>query len=381
MLNPFGPHRDNAPAHRDPDDRTLVVPVRGDLTVANAGACYRKLRAAAKRRDVHTLVLDFGGAGRLDSSGVAVVHLLERRLQRKGKTLALRHLDPTHQAAFTMLDLERPAPAVDLDPPGLLERTGEKVLHLRARGRSFLRLVGETLREGVAVAARRARLPEGAFTRQAVTIGADALFIVGLLAFLLGMTIAFQGVVQMSKFGAQVYVADLTSLAMVRELGPMMTAIILSGRAGAAIAAELGTMRVGAEIDALATMGVSPVRFLVLPRILALTLTVPALTLLAIFIGTFGGALVASLAADLPLRTFWLRTTELVTFGDFLHGLGKSVAFAWIIGFTGTFYGLHARGDAGAVGAATTRTVVVCIVLILLVDATVATVNALRGAA
>ena len=213
----------------------------------------------------------------------------------------------------------------------------------------------------------------------AVRMGVDALFICGLLSFLMGMTLAFQGTVQLSRFGAGPYVADLVGVSVVREFAPMMTAIVLTGRAGAAIAAELGTMRVGAEIDALQAMGISPVRFLVVPRIGALTIMQPALTLLAMFLGILGGILVADLTVGLSPTVFIARVMDRVELADFIHGVGKSVIFAWIIGFTGSFFGLRTPANASTVGAATTRTVVVCIFFILLVDASFATISAFGG--
>ncbi len=154
-----------------------------------------------------------------------------------------------------------------------------------------------------------------------------------------------------------------------------MTAIVLTGRPGAAIAAELGTMRVRSEIDALSTMGVHPVRFLVVPRLAAITFVTPALTLMSIFIGIAGGMAVASWALDMSIVNFWQRVSERVMMHDILHGLAKSVVFAWIIGFSGAHLGMRARGDASSVGAATTRTVVASIFFIILVDAVFATIS------
>jgi phospholipid/cholesterol/gamma-HCH transport system permease protein len=191
------------------------------------------------------------------------------------------------------------------------------------------------------------------------------------------MTMGFQGAVQLQRFGAGVFVADMVGMTMVRELSPLMTAVILTGRTGAAIAAELGTMRVRSEIDALSTMGISPVRFLIAPRLIAITLVVPALSLMSMFIGMFGGMVVASYALDLPMITYWQRIIERVSLGDFVHGVGKSFVFAWIIGFAGSHLGMRAGGDASSVGAATTRTVVTSIFFIILVDAIFATISTL----
>jgi phospholipid/cholesterol/gamma-HCH transport system permease protein len=206
-------------------------------------------------------------------------------------------------------------------------------------------------------------------------MGVDGVFIVGLLSFLLGTTTAFQGATQLQRFGAGVFVADMIGLSMVRELAPLMTAVILTGRTGAAIAAELGTMRVRSEVDALTAMGVNPVRFLVVPRLIAITFVVPALTLMAMFVGMFGGMLVATLTLDMPAVTFWQRMVERLDLLDFVHGLGKSLVFAWIIGLAGCHLGLRAGKDAGSVGSATTRTVVSSIFFIIIVDAIVATIT------
>jgi phospholipid/cholesterol/gamma-HCH transport system permease protein len=357
--------------------RTLVIHIRGDLVIATSRALHQRLRTLSRRGDLATVVLDLSHVGRLDSSGVAVLTLGARLFEQHGKKLDLRYVGDRHRAALDLMPRSQGEPEPLPEEPGLLERVGDRMLGARDRARQLGALAAELGREAAAVATRRRRLPEGAFVHQAVTLGSDALFIVGLLSFLVGMTMAFQGAVQLSKLGAQVYVADLIAMSMVRELAPLMTAIILSGRAGAAIAAELGTMRVGAELDALRTMGIPPVRFLVLPRLAALTVVVPALTLLSMFFGMIGGMVVASQAMNLPPDLFWHRTVEMLTLGDFLHGLSKSLGFAWIIGLTGSLFGLHATPSAGAVGTATTRTVVVCIFGIVVLDGAIATLTAL----
>jgi phospholipid/cholesterol/gamma-HCH transport system permease protein len=236
-------------------------------------------------------------------------------------------------------------------------------------------LIRETCRQALRVIMRRERLPAGSLGDQLARMGSDAIGIVGLLGFLLGMTMSFQGAVQLQRVGAGPFVADMIGVSMVREIAPLMTAVILTGRTGAAIAAELGTMRVRSEIDALATMGISPIRYLIVPRMAAITFVGPALSLLCMFIGCMGGMIVAAFALDLAPITFWQRMVERLTIGDFAHGLAKSFVFAWIIGFAGSHLGMRARGDASSVGAATTRTVVASIFFIILVDAIFATIT------
>jgi phospholipid/cholesterol/gamma-HCH transport system permease protein len=354
--------------------RTAVVRIRGDVVVPTARHLHATLRGLARRRDVKKVVVDFGEVGRLDSSGVAVLELARRTLRHGGKELALDHLGVTHAAALELAPPRRTPVATPHEGPTWLEEIGERVLDLGATLRKLGRLIRDALAQGWAIVTRRRRLPAGSVGEHVLAMGADAVFIVGLLSFLLGMTIAFQGAVQLQKFGAGVFVSDMVGWSMVREFAPLITAIVLTGRSGAAIAAELGTMRVGAEIDALATMGVSPIRFLVVPRLAALTFVLPALTLMAMFIGIGGGFLVASLVLDLAPSTFWGHITERVTIADFAQGLGKSLVFAQIIGFTACHLGLHTSGDASGVGRATTRTVVVSIFLIVVVDALFATI-------
>lgn len=352
--------------------RQAIVHVRGDVVVGTARKLHTTLRALQRRRELKQVVVDLEQAGRLDSAGVAVVQLAKRNLARSGRQLELIGLDDKHRAAFELAP-EYVKPKKEPRPETFLERVGELVIGLAVSIRELGALAFETLRQSFNVLARRAKLPAGSVASQVITMGADAVFIVGLLSFLLGMTIAFQGIVQLQKFGAGVFVGDMVGMSMVREFGPMMTAIVLTGRTGAAIAAELGTMRVGSEIDALTAMGVSPVRFLVVPRMAALTFIEPALTLMSMFIGIAGGMLVSALVLDMGPATFWARIVGRLGLWDFAQGIGKSFVFAWIIGFAGAHLGLRASGDASSVGNATTRAVVVSIFAIIVVDAVFAT--------
>jgi phospholipid/cholesterol/gamma-HCH transport system permease protein len=359
------------------DGRSAVVHLRGDLVVPAMRGLYAKLRTVAKQRDIRTLVLDFSGAGRIDSSGIAVVALIGRQLAHHGKKLDLSHMQDQHRAALALSPETTDEPVATAVTSGFHERFGERLLGFGVGVRVFGQLVADTVRQLAAVVSRRGRIPTGALRHHLEVMGADAIFIVALLSFLMGMTMAFQGVVQLQRFGAGVFVADMIGMSMVRELVPLMTAVILTGRTGAAIAAELGTMQVRSEIDALSTMGISPVRFLIVPRLVAITVIGPALTLIGIFVGILGGMLVAAGTLGMPPITFWARVVDKVTLLDFVHGLGKSLVFAWIIGFTGSHLGLRASGDAGSVGNATTRTVVIGVFFIILVDAIFATITTL----
>jgi phospholipid/cholesterol/gamma-HCH transport system permease protein len=178
---------------------------------------------------------------------------------------------------------------------------------------------------------------------------------------------AFQSAIPMRQFGAEVYVANLIGLSMVRELGPLLTAILLAGRSGSAFAAELGTMKVSEEIDALTTMGLEPVGFLVVPRVIAAVAMTPLLAVFASLLGLVGGAVVM-LSLGFPLVTYVIQIKSAVTAGDMLGGLGKSLAFGIVVAAIGCLRGLQTKSGASAVGESTTRAVVSGLVLITLVD-------------
>lgn len=357
------------------EGRRAIVHLHGEIAVPTAKAVYGRLRSVCRRRDIREVVIDFSDVARLDSAGVAAVSLAGKQAKRTGKKLAMEQLDDRQKAAFELLARPPKEPEPIEPPPGFLERVGDRTYIVGGSAKVLGQLLGEAGRQLLAVTFGTKRLPAGSLVTQIILMGVGGVFIVSLLSFLLGMTMAFQGAVQLQRFGAGVFVADMIGVSMVRELAPLMTAIILTGRTGASIAAELGTMRVRSEIDALTTMGINPVRFLILPRLLGITVAGPALTLIGTFVGILGGMMVAALTLDMPAVTFWIRMVDRLSLGDFVHGLSKSVVFAWIIGFTGSHLGMRTGGDASSVGGATTRTVVVSIFLIIMVDAIFATVS------
>jgi len=204
--------------------------------------------------------------------------------------------------------------------------------------------------------------------------GAQGLPIVGLISFLVGVIMAYQSAVLLRQFGADIYVADLIGLGVVREMGPMMAAVVLAGRTGAAFAAEIGNMKANEEIDALETLGMNPVQFLVLPRLVALQLMMPLLTLYANALGVLGGMLIAWGLLDLPPVTYWIETKSVLDLSDLASGLIKSMAFGGLIGFAGCLRGLQADRSASGVGKAATSAVVTGILCIILADAVFAVI-------
>jgi phospholipid/cholesterol/gamma-HCH transport system permease protein len=209
--------------------------------------------------------------------------------------------------------------------------------------------------------------------------GPDALPIVTLISFLVGMILGFVGLVQLEQFGADIYVANLVAVAMVREMGGMMTAIIMSGRTGAAFAAQLGTMQVNDEIAAFRTIGIPPIEFIVLPRMLALIFAVPLLTIYANIVGMLGGATVTMALSEVTLLQYYVQTVESVSLVDWGSGLFKASVYGVIIALAGCLRGMQSKKSAAAVGEAATSAVVMSIVLIILAQATLTIMYQILG--
>jgi phospholipid/cholesterol/gamma-HCH transport system permease protein len=201
------------------------------------------------------------------------------------------------------------------------------------------------------------------------TTGVAALPITGLLTFLLGIVIAYQGAEQLRRFGANIYIVDLVGLSMLRELSPLITAIIIAGRSGSAYAAQIGTMKVTEEVDALRTIGIGPLDLLVVPKVLALVLALPLLTVYTDIMGVLGGMVMARAQLDVSFDSFISRLGDAVSLTSFLIGVGKAPVFAVIIALVGCYQGFKVDGSAESVGRQTTMSVVQSIFLVILVDA------------
>ncbi len=225
----------------------------------------------------------------------------------------------------------------------------------------------------------RARYRRSDFLLVLQEVGAQALPIVSLISFLVGVILAYVGAIQLRQFGAQVYVADLVGIGMTREMGAMMAAVIMAGRTGAAFAAQLGTMQVNEEIDALTTLGISPIEFLVLPRMLALAVMMPLLALYADLLGLLGGMAVGVGMLDLGVVEYYLRTIGAIGLDDCVAGVIKASVFGVLIAMAGCLRGIQCGRSSAAVGAATTSAVVTGIVLIIVSDAATTVIFDLIG--
>jgi len=198
--------------------------------------------------------------------------------------------------------------------------------------------------------------------------GVDAIPIVSLIMFVIGVIMALQADYQLRRMGASIYIADLVGVGLTRELGPLITAVILSGRSGASMAAEIGTMRVTEEIDALITMGMNPFKFLVAPRVIGLVIALPGLVLLGDCIGIFGGYVVGVFYKEIPSDAYINATRVAINHSDIITGLVKSAVFAFIIALVGCYKGYHVEGGPEEVGRATTSAVVLSLFLVIVAD-------------
>lgn len=257
----------------------------------------------------------------------------------------------------------------DTGKPALVERIGRASIEAGRGFAEFLGFLGQTTIAFGTFFRGGARYRPADFFLLLQEAGAQALPIVSLVSLLVGLILAFIGAVQLRQFGAEIYVADLVGIAMARQMGALMTAIILAGRTGAAYAAQLGTMQANEEIDALRTLGISPIEFLVVPRVLAMLLMMPLLSAYAVLMGILGGALVSVTSFDISLREYYTETVITITLSDFAAGMVYSLVFAVIVALSGCLRGMQSGRNASAVGIATTSAVVTAIVWIVVADA------------
>ncbi len=344
-----------------------VIAFTGRLDATTLPALWPAAREALAQAPGGPIVVDAAGVDYCDGAGVALFVDLLR--SPRGATVEIANLKPVHAVLLRQFD-----PAVfehDLDPEPPRGRVLEEIGRAAAGTWRDLRAQVEFIGEATAALAYAATHPASVRWRDVWRIcervGVDALPIVALISFLMGMILAFQSAVPMKRFGAEIFVADLIGLAMLRELGPLLTAILLAGRSGAAFAAEIGTMRVNQEVDALTTMGLDPVRFLVTPRLIAALLMTPLLTVFAGLIGLVGGA-VTMTSFSIPFVTFLKQVDGAVNLDDFLAGFVKSFVFAVLVAGIGCLRGLQTEAGASAVGDSATRAVVSGIILLVVVD-------------
>lgn len=301
----------------------------------------------------------------MDTAGALVLHTLRARtgavvdgLNEDFAALA----DEVDRLSGTAL----PAPPVERN---VLHRTGVATVEILSEMQRYFAFIGELSIAAMSIIRRPSRIRWKATLSVFETGGWGALPILGLLSFLIGIVIAYQAGVQLQDYGANIFIADLIGIAVLREFGPLLTAIIVAGRTGSAFTAEIGTMKVTEEIDALRTIGVSPLDLLVLPKLAALVVVMPLLTVFSNVFGVFGGMVMAEQMLGVSFNDFIDRFLASVDLSDYLTGVGKAPVFALLIGSVGCFQGFEVGDSADSVGRHTTRSVVQAIFFIIVADA------------
>ena len=318
-------------------------------------------------------VIDAEQVAKLDSAGAWVLQKLLLRLRSASGSVQLRGLRPECARLLEAVEQQfaeqasRSAPTRTAEP-SRLERIGRSAWPIVEETVALLAFVGETAIAFVHSIMRPQSIRWRPILYNIRRAGFDALPIVGLLAFLLGVVVAYQGADQLRLYGANIFVADLVGISMLREFAPLITAIIVAGRSGSAYAAQIGTMKVTEEIDAMRTLGISPQEMLVLPKVIALVIALPLLTVFADVLGVTGGMLMARAQLDVGYGEFLDRFIKAIVMTTFTVGIGKAPVFALIIVIVGCFQGFRTRGGAESVGRQTTRSVVQAIFLVIVAD-------------
>lgn len=345
-----------------------TLELEGQLDRHAAPGALAEIRRRLEQYEGGTLLLDLAAVERIDSAGVALLDEVQHLAGAAGIEARLHRVPGRIHEALKLFSSHR-EDAAALEPrEGLFYRLGAAALAIAGSGRQFLYLIADASIFAMVGLFNRRGIRKGEFINQSILIGANALPIVALISFLIGFILALQSAAQLRQFGAAIYVADLIAISMTREMGPLITAIIFAGRSGSAIAAELATMVVTEETDALRSMALHPTRYVLVPKIYAITLTMPLLTILSILIGIFGAMIIGYTYLGIGFNAFYQEVMTVLFFRDIATGLIKSVIFAWIIALVGAFYGFSARGGSEDVGRVTTASVVAAIFWVILAD-------------
>jgi phospholipid/cholesterol/gamma-HCH transport system permease protein len=364
------PGRDFRVERTEADGGVVSVHLHGKFAFVDGSVFWKEVHKASVPTAYDEVRFDLSDVQAIDGGAMALLVQTKWDLQSKGVRCAFVGGQGTVQKILDLYQGDaQPYPRPKQKPLGMLAQIGDGTWEAILEVQLILAFLGQmvlSIRDLI-------RRPRTGNWHEIPTLmnrtGSDAVPIVMLINFLLGFVMAFQSAVQLKQFGANIYVADLVGLSITRELGPLMTAIILCGRSGAAFAAELGTMKVSEEVDALRTMGFGPHRFLVFPRMLALFLVMPVLTLLGDLVGMLGGLLVGIFSLDLTVLGYLNETVKALRVWDVMQGLVKCGVFGVAIGLISCQQGLATEGGAEGVGRRTTASVVGALFTLILIDA------------
>lgn len=345
------------------------VQLSGDIRLEDVPKIEKELASTINTLEDPDIELDVSGIDSIDSAGALFLNDVAKSALGTKKNIHVTGLKPELEERVIKTVNASESVKAKLPPP--LERFEPLAIWLDEAiegTKEVIILTADIFYWSIRDIFRRAQMRQGTFIQQSYLIGSQAVPIIATILFLIGAVSALQSSAQLRQFGATIYVANLLAIGICRELGPLMTAIIVSGRSGSAIAAEVATMKFTEELDALKSMGLNPLRFVVVPKFWAMTISMPFLTLIANFMGILGGFLVGITMIKQVPSAFFHQIIESLIFYDIFTGLIKSVSFAWIITITGVYRGIKHHGGAEGVGLATTSSVVTAIFAIIAAD-------------
>ncbi|HUL07693.1 MAG TPA: MlaE family lipid ABC transporter permease subunit [Candidatus Acidoferrum sp.] len=350
----------------------IVLTAAGAWTIQAARALDGELRklASAGAKKVLIVLADLTA---LDTAGAWLIARTERELKARGIAVDIGGAKPGHQALLSrIMEAGQPPPLAPEPHFHLIDvvaDTGEALVHGGRQARDMLAFYGALIFAVGRVLRHPSRIRIISLANHVEQHGLNAMPIVGILLFLVGIVIAYQGVDQLRQFGGEIYVVNLVGISVLREMGVLISAIVIAGRSGSAFTAEIGTMQVNEEVDAIRTLGLDPLEVLVLPRILALMIALPLLTFFANMMAILGGAMMATWAIDVTFQQFLNLLNQAVTLTHFWVGMIKAPVFAFLISMVGCFEGMRVRGSAESVGRLTTQSVVESLFLVIVFDA------------
>lgn len=342
--------------------------IRGTLQIEEVSEFYHDTQEWLRSVSDRDVRIDLSELSHIDSSGVAFLDEIIETAEAAGYQVQVENVSESMQESLRTFSSRRLPAEPEPEHKSLLERLGQSTYHIWLGVKDLMYLIADSSVFAVLNIFSRKGTRKGEFVNQCILIGMNAFPIVALISFLIGFILALQSAAQLRQFGAAIYVADLVSISMTREMGPIMTAILFAGRSGSSIAAEIATMVVTEETDALSAMVLNPVRFNLVPKIHAITVMMPLLTILSMVLGIMGAMFIGFTYLDIGVQAFYGQVVNALVLKDFLTGLIKSVVFAWLIVLTAAAYGFKVRGGAAEVGRATTASVVTSIFLVILAD-------------
>lgn len=350
----------------------LVLTAGGRWDIENAGSLDGRLSRSIASASTN-VQLDMSGITVLDTAGAWLLYRTIEALRAKGLSVEVSGGRP--QTSTMLEQVAKSYQPCETAPPRhnpvfqLVTDVGAATVRILELAASFIAFLGRSMvvLMRAVINPRRLRFTSMVFHMERV--GLNAMPIVGLISFLIGVVLAYQGSIQLEKFGAQVFVVDLIAVSILRELGILLTAIVIAGRSGSAFTAEIGTMQVNEEVDALRSLGLDPMEVLVLPRALALIITLPLLAFFADLMGLLGGGLMSWVTLDISPSVFLDRLKDAVSIWSFWVGIIKAPVFGILIALIGCYEGMEVTGSAESVGQHTTRSVVEAVFLVIVADA------------